>query len=127
MTTIIQVSNVEKEGVRHVRLIGEVVRMALKETFDKVYGVLGDLQNAKIVFDLSELHYINSEFIGYLAELYSSLDQKGGKMVIMASEDVLDTLGLVRFTDLVAIVKSYDEGVETLRGHVSIPNRELLD
>lgn len=74
-----------------------------------------DMDKALYIFDLENLNYINSVFIGLLAKLYNIIMQKKGKVVIInLSEMIKDTLNMVGLTDIIPVVSSLEEAKKVL-------------
>ncbi len=73
------------------------------------------MEKSLFVFDLLELSYINSVFIGLLAKLYNIIMKKKGKVVILNGSDTIkDTLNLVGLTDIIPIVPNMEEAKKVL-------------
>jgi len=82
-----------------------------KEMIRNIEGI----DKSLFVFDLQELSYINSVFIGLLAKLYNIIMKKKGKVVIVNNSDTIkDTLNLVGLTDIIPIVPDMEEAKKVL-------------
>jgi len=66
------------------------------------------------VLDLSQISYINSGFIGYVSELYATIDGNEGKLVIIGNPVIDDTFDLVGMGDFVSIVADQKSALEVL-------------
>ncbi len=66
-----------------------------------------------LIFDLTELKYMNSKSVGYLTDWYQRIDEGGGRIAISgASENILDILGNVGLLDLIKTYKTFEQAKE---------------
>lgn len=89
--------------------------MEIAENFSKAYRLMGNLKKITLLFDLSAVEYINSGFIGNISELYSDIEENGGKMVIVGNSVINDTFDLVGFGEFVKIFDSKKEALDELK------------
>lgn len=82
--------------------------------------MVADFQDIPLLFDLSAVEYINSGFVGHVSELYSYVDENGGKMVIVGNPVINDTFDLVGFREFVSIVDTRKEAVDELHSFLRI-------
>lgn len=85
------------------------------DIFTQAYTLVGDLSWIKLLMDLSKMDYINSGFIGIIAEFFSSVEEQKGQMVILTNHVLEDTFKFVGFNDFVDIVLSKDEALSLLK------------
>ena len=77
--------------------------------------MIGNLKKIVLLFDLSAIEYINSGFIGNVAELYADIEENGGKMVILGNPVINDTFDLVGFGEFVRIFDTRKKAINELR------------
>jgi len=105
----------KKEGkISYLTFVGEALPVQLPKNFAEAHRLIGDLKDIALLFDLSGMEYINSGFIGSISELYSAIDENGGKMVIVGNSIVNDTFDLVGFSEFVKIFKTQKEAIAEL-------------
>jgi len=44
------------------------------KTFKSIYEAIGDFGNKKIILNMSGLKYLNSKSIGYIADVFSNIE-----------------------------------------------------
>jgi hypothetical protein len=44
------------------------------KTFTAIYNAIGDFTNKRVIFNLSGLKYLNSKSIGYIADIFSNIE-----------------------------------------------------
>ncbi len=74
MNTPIEVKNKTVQDVMVFEFHGELDETNADKAFTDVYGAIGDFKNKKILFNLTELKYLNSKSIGYIADIFSNLE-----------------------------------------------------
>lgn len=94
-----------------VKVKGQLDESNVDENAKKVYEVIEqNPSGVSMVFDFSELEYMNSKSIGYLTDWYGKLNAVGGKIVVAAARDnIVDILQVVGLTQLIPCVASVDE------------------
>ncbi len=94
-----------------IKVQGQLDESNVDENAKKLYELIE--QNPKglsLVFDFSELEYMNSKSIGYLTDWYGKLNALGGKLIIAgARENIVDILQVVGLTQLIPCVATLDE------------------
>ncbi len=94
---------------------GELDETNADKTFTTIYTEIGDFTGKKILFNLVGLKYLNSKAIGYIADIFSNVDDGGGKMCISnMTDEVKDTLELVGITTIITISQTEEEGLKLL-------------
>ena len=112
MNTAIEVRNKQVADVSIFEFHGELDETNADKTFTTIYNAIGDFTGKKILFNLVGLKYLNSKSIGYIADIFSNIEDGNGKMVITnMGEEVKDTLELVGITTIVAIADTEAAGL----------------
>jgi len=97
-----------------VKFVGQLDETNIEDQAKKIYQVMeGDVKN--LVFDFSELTYLNSKSIGYLADWQQKISLKEGKLVIVgAKENIFDILDVVGLTNIITMVDTVEEAKKAL-------------
>lgn len=104
----------DEGGTKFVR-VRENVDFGNAEDFGRSVEQLIDAGVDRIVFDLSEIKFINSTGIGILALTYRAMRRRGGRMiVIVQASEVKRLFGVTNFVDIFEIVESEEEAVALL-------------
>lgn len=106
----------EKEGVLIFTFSGELDETNADNTFKDIYEQIGDFKNKKIIFNMSGLKYLNSKSIGYIADVFSNIEDNEWEMYISnCDEGVKDVLELVGITTIIPTVDTELEALEELK------------
>ncbi|MDD2871076.1 MAG: STAS domain-containing protein [Candidatus Gracilibacteria bacterium] len=115
MQTLIEVNKKEENGVSIFEFTGELDETNADKTFKTIYDDIGQFEGKKILFNLSGLKYINSKSIGYIADVFSNIEDADGKMYISnCSDGVKDILELVGITTIIPTVDTEKEAVSAM-------------
>ncbi|MDD5770087.1 MAG: STAS domain-containing protein [Candidatus Gracilibacteria bacterium] len=115
METLIEVNKKEQNGVLIFEFSGELDETNADKTFTSVNAEIGDFSDKKIIFNLSNLKYLNSKSIGYIADIYSNIEENSGEMYISnCDEGVKDVLELVGITTIIPTVDTVEEALTAL-------------
>lgn len=89
--------------VKIVKIAGQLDESNVDDQSKVLYDVItANPQNLFLVFDFTELEYLNSKAIGYLTDWYGKVSTTGGKIVIAGTKDnILDILNVVGLTQLI--------------------------
>ncbi|MCH8518394.1 STAS domain-containing protein [Candidatus Gracilibacteria bacterium] len=95
---------------------GELDETNADKTFTGIYESIGEFTDKKILFNMSGLKYLNSKSIGYIADVFSNLEESNGKMHISnCDEGVKDVLELVGITTIIPTVDSEEEAINAMK------------
>ncbi len=98
-----------------IKFKGQIDESNLKEVTEQIDPYAENSEIQVLIFDLTDLEFLNSKVIGYIADLHSRLDAKERKLVIAgASNDVTDILELVGLTSLVTCYSDIDSAIQDL-------------
>lgn len=116
METLIEVNKKDQDGILIFEFSGELDETNADKTFKTIYDEIGNFDNKKIIFNMNGLKYLNSKSIGYIADVFSNIEDNDGKMHISnCSEWVKDILELVGITTIVPTVDTEEEAVEAMK------------
>lgn len=98
------------DGLTLVRCAGKVGLVEFQHGRDPLVGLLGrQVYRSRVLFDLSQIDYIDSSGIGWLVVTYKRFCQAKGRIVFHSpSQFVRDTLDLLRL-DLVLPLAENEE------------------
>lgn len=115
METLIEVNKKEENGVVVFQFNGELDETNADKTFTSIYTEIGEFAGKKIIFNLGGLKYLNSKSIGYIADIYSNVEDNKGKMYICnCDEGVKDVLELVGITTIIPTVATEAEAMTAI-------------
>ena len=115
METLIEVNKKEENWVIVFQFSWELDETNADKTFKDIYDTVWDFSGKKIILNLWGLKYLNSKSIGYVADLYSNVDENNWKMYISDCDEwVEDVLELVWITTIIPTVKTEKEAVDAL-------------
>ncbi len=115
METLIEVNKKEQNDVLVFEFSGELDETNADKTFKNIYEQIGEFDDKKILFNLEGLKYLNSKSIGYIADVFSNIEEADGKMCIShCSDGVKDILELVGITTIIDTVDTDEEAMEKL-------------
>jgi anti-anti-sigma factor len=113
METLIEVNKKEENWILIFQFNWELDETNADKTFKAIYEQIWDFKpNTKIIFNLSELKYLNSKSIWYIADVFSNIEDVEWKMYITnCSEWVKDILELVGITTIVPTLDDISEAI----------------
>ncbi|MBW7954882.1 STAS domain-containing protein [Candidatus Gracilibacteria bacterium] len=115
METLIEVKQNEENGILIYEFAGELDETNADKTFGDLYKAIGDFSNKKIIFNFKNLKYLNSKSIGYIADIYTNIEENESQMYISnCDEGVKDVLELVGITTIVPTVDTLKEAIDSL-------------
>lgn len=115
MQTLIEINKKETDWVLIFVFSWELDETNADSTFKGIYDSIWDFSGKKIVFNMSGLKYVNSKSIGYIADIFSKIEENEWKMYISNCPDwVKDILDLVGITTIVPTVDNEAEAVEAM-------------
>lgn len=102
-------------GIRIFSFHGELDETNVDSTFPNIIADIGDFGNARTLFNFSELSYLNSKSIGYIADIAQRSEDGGGKFSICClTAEVRDTLDLVGITNIIPVFDTEDAALMEL-------------
>ena len=96
-----------KDDVKVVRVQEERLVYAMLSSFFSEISALIEAGTRKLVLDLSEVSYIDSASVGCLMDLYRSMSEESGKIVLLGLKDRVETM--VSMTGLHNFMEIYRE------------------
>ena len=104
-------SNQADRIIKIVKISGQLDESNVDDQSKIVYDlVTANPKNLYLIFDFSELEYLNSKAIGYLTDWYGKVSAEAGKISIaQAKENIVDILNVVGLTQLITCHLTLDE------------------
>jgi len=98
--------------IKIVKISGQLDESNVDDQSKVIYDLItATPQNLHLLFDFSELEYLNSKAIGYLTDWYGKVMAVGGSIAIaQAPENIVDILNVVGLTQLITCHLTLDEG-----------------
>lgn len=104
-----------KEKTKLLKFSGQLDETNIEEEAKKVYSIMDNEHPRNFVFDFTDLTYLNSKSIGYIADWQQKIDQEGGKLLIFgAQKNIFDILDVVGLTNLIDLVENLEEAKAAL-------------
>lgn len=102
-------------GVKVVAPAGELDESSVDGLKAQLDPLLADTNVKVILFDFSQLEFLNSKGIGYLVSVHTHLQKDQREMIIAgATESVMDVISLVGLTTIIKYFASVDEAIASL-------------
>ena len=115
MNTPIDIKKKSVGAVEVFEFHGELDETNADKTFTAIYNTIGDFAGKKVIFNLAGLKYLNSKAIGYIADIFSNIEDGNGAMYITnMTEEVKDTLELVGITSIISVADTEEEALAAL-------------
>lgn len=96
-------------------LAGQIDESNLTELSDVVDPLVGG-DSAYLVFDLTNLEFVNSKVIGYLASVHGQLAENNQKMIFVSpNQAIMDILDLVGLNQIVPILENEAKAIESMQ------------
>ncbi|QFR39458.1 STAS domain-containing protein [Candidatus Gracilibacteria bacterium 28_42_T64] len=115
METLIEVNKKEENSTIIFEFTGELDETNADKTFKTIYDDIGDFKEKDIILNLKGLKYLNSKSIGYIADVFSNVEDSDRKMYITnCNEGVKDILELVGITTIIPTLTDEKEALAEL-------------
>ena len=89
---------------------GEFDKAGFSEIKEKLDKVVDEFSKKTLIFDLTELKYINSEGIGYFMSIHTHFITRGrGLVIVGAKENIKDIFNAIGIGEIVKIYSDLNE------------------
>lgn len=99
------------KNLQVVTFNGDFDKVGFSDIKDKITDFVKAFELKSMIFDFTNLKYINSEGIGYLMEVHTHLIQRDHKLVIVGLnpnvKDVFSAIGIMEIVPVFATVEDY--------------------
>lgn len=116
METLVEVNKKDGDNYIIFEISGELDETNADKTFKSIYDKIWDFAGKNIILNLSGLKYLNSKSIGYIADVFSNIEDNEWKMFISNCTDgVKDILELVGITTIIPTVEDEKDAINELK------------
>jgi len=128
MNTPIEVKKRKIQDLDIFEFHGELDETNADKIFTAIYSTIGEFKGKKVAFNFIGLKYLNSKSIGYIADIFSNIEDGGGAMYLCdLSDEVRDTLGLVGITEIICTLPTEADvlaqaGIKVASAPTTLPN-----
>lgn len=113
-----EISQSLRNNCTHITLIGQLWQKEELSALEEMVASCIQMQQKNIVLDLQRLSFINSQGLGLLVRIHSSMSDAGGRLILLCSQSsVLEVIEISGFDAFMTIVKSEQE----LSQHLPVP------
>lgn len=124
MNTPIDIKKRNYDKIDVFEFIWELDETNADKTFTAIYNAIGDFTGKILVFNLSWLKYLNSKSIGYIADIFSNIEDGNWQMFLTnMTDEVRDTLELVGITTIIESLNTEQEVLARFNINASIPQQ----
>jgi len=103
-------SPIEDQGYQLITFKGEFDKAGHAEIKEKLDDAVKSLTVKSLLFDFSELRFINSEGIGYLMEIHTHLVQREKQLVILGVKDhINDVFTAIGINEIIPLFPSLSD------------------
>lgn len=115
METLIEINKKDVDWVIVFEFSWELDETNADKTFSSIYDNIWSFEWKKIILNFAWLKYLNSKSIGYIADIFSNIDENNGKMYICECKELVkDVLELVGITTIVPTVTTETEALKAI-------------
>lgn len=106
-----------------IHVAGQLDESNVDTKIQEIYKIVEtNPKGLNLIFDLSNLEYMNSKSIGYLTDLYGKITELGGQVAISnAKSNILDILQVVGLTQLIKTFTTLEEAKSHLTSGIATP------
>ncbi len=116
METLIEVKQKNIDWIMIFEFAWELDETNADKTFGWLYKIIWDFNWKRVIFNLIWLKYLNSKSIGYIADIFSNIEDSNWKIYITNCQDwVKDVLDLVWIASIIPIVDTEEEAVIAMK------------
>ncbi len=116
METLIEVNRKDENEIVMFEFLWELDETNADNTFESLINEIWDYKGKKIILNFSWLTYLNSKSIGYIADIFSNVEDNDWEMYISnCNNQVRDILDIVGITGIIPTVDTEEEALEALR------------
>lgn len=95
---------------------GEMDETSIETVKPQIDQLLNDTSIKFLIFDLTNLEFINSKGIGYLVSVHTHLSKDQRELILTgANETVMDVISLVGLTSIVKYFKTTEEAMGAIQ------------
>ena len=111
----VEITDGRSPDVKIAHLQGELDEVSIEALKEEIDKHLANGTVARLIFDCTNLDFINSKGIGYLVSVHTHLAKDGHMMIIAAAnEPVMDVISLVGLTTIIPYFATVEEALTQL-------------
>jgi anti-anti-sigma factor len=115
METLIEIKQKDVNWIMVFEFAWELDETNADKTFWSLYKIIWDFNLKKIIFNFSGLKYLNSKSIGYIADIFSNIEESNWKIYITNCQEwVKDVLDLVWITSIIPIAEKEEDAIAAI-------------
>lgn len=116
LLTLKFVTDVRDQDYEVVEFHGELDKSTVESTEQQLAELLAHFTRKYIIFDLSDLSFINSEGIGFIVSTFTKLAKKNCKLLLSgAKQNVADIFELVGLPKLLSVFTTVGEAIQFMK------------
>lgn len=116
LLTLKFVTNVRDDQYEVVEFHGELDQSTLSSTEKQMGEFLEPFKRSVLIFDLSDLKFINSEGIGFLVAIHAKLRKKGQDLFLCGfKKNVADVMNVIGLPSLIPVFQSVPAAIERMK------------
>lgn len=105
----------EDERYTRVSFWGNLDSFGLSEKRKEIMGTVDAMSKKWLVFDFTDLSFLNSESIGFLMQVNENLMENGKNLVLInAKKNVLDVLQVIGLLETMSYYKDLEEFISSI-------------
>ena len=99
-----------KDNYTEIQFTGDLDHLGLESTRERLELTVDDLQQDNLIFNFTNLEFVNSEGIGFIIMLHSRLVKRNKNLIIVGMKDhVEDVLNVIGVTKIIKHFVSTEE------------------
>lgn len=105
-------------GIEYIKFTGVLDASGQEAILNLEQKISKFKEGVTAIFDFSELDYLNSYAIGFIAHWYNFLHKQNGEIVLVKPQpQVYDTLNVLGMTNVLKIFETLEGAVENCKKH----------
>lgn len=116
LITLKFVTDINDLDYQVIEFSGELDSASLRDVEKKIFEFLPDFRHRFLLFDFTDLKFINSEGVGFVAVVQEQLGQLGKQLILFGAEKhVADVFNAVGFEKILPIFHSIREAINFIK------------
>lgn len=108
----VQISDENDTHTKVIHLNGELDEMSIENLKNQIDPFLNDKNVQRMIFDFTQLDFINSKGIGYMVATHTHMTKNARAIAIFgATEPVMDVISLVGLTNIIPYYATLEEAL----------------
>ena len=104
----------KEEDIYIIRFNGDLIASTVTNIKDEIYEIYSSEENPKVIFDFSDVSFMDSSGIGFLVSVLKDLSKKNAKLKLANMNITLtNTLKQVQLYSFFEVYPTVDEAIES--------------